>query len=167
MKTFHLAAVLAALFSASAAGSSPAATPGAATLTPHAPIRPLGACMRAGTPRDWGVVDAKRVVVHTRDGRYYDIGLSNTCPEMARRPWLTVTEGWGRAPRDGRICGDIGETVVPHGGGYTHVRMPCQVNGIRRIDKATYEAVFRMTPVEGRHYLDTRPGYAAPEVAAR
>lgn len=151
MKAIHLATTLGVLLLAGS-GSAPA---GEQVAPAHQPLRPLGECMRAGRPRDWGVVDAKRVVVHTRDGRYYDIRLQDSCPAMATRPYLSATEGWHAPVVDGRICGEMGEALIPHG--FRRDRLtdhPCRIASLQRIDKQAFDTIFQMTPVEARHFLD-------------
>jgi hypothetical protein len=151
MKAIHLAAMLGVLLLAGS-GSAPAGEPSSPV---HQPLRPLGECMRAGRIKDWGVVDAHRVVVHTWDGRYYDIGLQDSCPTMARRAFLTATEGWHAPMPDGRICGEMGEALLPHG--FRPDRLtdhPCRIANLQRIDRKTFDTIFRMTPVEARHFLD-------------
>ena len=169
MKAIHLAAALGVLLLAGS-GNAPAGQP-----TGHKPLRPLGECMRTDPPRDWGVVDARRVVVRTRDNRYYDISLQDNCPAMATRPYLTVTEVRHGAMPDGRVCGEMGEALIPRGffrDGLTD--RPCRIANVRRIDKQAFDAIFRMTPVEARHFLDeqgnpvTKPGKpGAGEMASR
>ena len=139
MKAIPLTAAMALLL---AAGAGPA---NAVEPAGHAPISPVGQCMRAGQARDWGVVDARRVVVKTWDGRYYDINLKDNCPAMAKKAYLTLSEG--RMVRDGRICGEIGESVLAHGGQANRLHdRPCRIDSLRRMDKQEFEAFFEPAP---------------------
>ena len=160
MKAMHLAA-LAALFSATAVVPAQAVDPaaqGTQAAPGHVPISPLGECMRAGRARDWGVVDATRLVVRTWDGRHYDIGLKDKCPAAAKKAYLALTEG--RGLRDGRICGELGDAVLPVSASYDRYRdRPCRIDSLRRIDKATFEHVFTLSPEQGRQFLDASPAY--------
>ena len=139
MKTIPLTATIALLL---------ATLPGAATAkepTGHAPLSPVGECMRAGRAREWGVVDAQRVVVRTWDNRYYDISLKDKCPAMAKKSYLALTEGG--VVRDGRICGEMGEHVVPHGGKANRLNdRPCRIDHLRRMDQEEYQSFFAPTP---------------------
>lgn len=160
MKAMHMAA-LAALVSATTLGPARAGGPaphGKQAAPGHAPMAPLGECMRAGRARDWGVVDATRLVVGTWDGRHYDIGLKDKCPATAKKAYLALTEGKGL--RDGRICGELGDTVLPVSASYDRYRdRPCRIDSMRRIDKATFEQVFTLSPEQGRQFLDASPAY--------
>lgn len=126
-------------------------------------LRPIGECMVARDVRDWGVIGERRLVVHTLGGRYYDIALRDRCPDLQRRPFLSFREGPAALPlgsgrgaplrggdpvtTDGRICGDLGDAVVPRGGAWNGTEIPCRIASVRRIDKAGYDAVFdRGTP---------------------
>lgn len=153
MKAIHLAVALGAALLAGS-GTAPAVEP-APLGHQHQPLRPLGECMRAGRIKDWGVVDARRVVVHTWDGRYYQVSLQDSCPAMAKRAFLSATEGWHAPMPDGRICGEMGEALLPHG--FHRDRLtdhPCRIANVRRIDRATFDTVFDMTPVEAHRFLD-------------
>lgn len=175
MKTPLLLAVLSLSgFSlASVAGASDPAAPDPR----HAPLRPLGECMVARHVRDWGVVDARRVVVRTLGERYYDVRLRHDCRAMARRPLLSFSDslrplplGSGRGYRrdlgrdrvasDGRICGDMGESVIPHGGFWTGTEIPCRIDSVRRIERQAFEGVFGRSPAEARDLLDASPSLA-------
>lgn len=141
MKAIHLMAL--AALCALPAGPAAAAEP--ATPAQDSTLQPLGECMRSGQAREWGVIDAQRVVVRTWDNRYYDIALKDKCPAMAKKAYLSLSEG--RAIRDGRICGEIGENVLAHGGlpDRLHDR-PCRIDSLRRIEKQEYDAHFAPAP---------------------
>lgn len=158
------------------AGVSGAAGPetGQSAQAPVAPLRPLGECMVARQVLDWGVIDERRLVVRSLGNRYYDIRLSHRCPAMARRPLLSFRDGLQPLPlgsargfrygvgadpitTDGRICGDLGDAVVPHGGFWTGTEIPCDIAQVRRIDKDAFEGVFGKSTPEAYRLLDQSP----------
>lgn len=165
MKTPLLAAIALVL----ASGVTTAAGP-----ERKAPIRPVGDCMVARQVRDWGVVDNRRLVVRTLGDRYYDVELSHSCRDLSRRPLLSFRDGLrplplgsgrgfrpgvGRNPvlDDGRICGDLGESVIPHGGVWSGTEIPCRIASVRRIDKRAFDGVFGRSPKQARAMLDASP----------
>ena len=165
MKTSILAAIALVL----ASGVTTAAGP-----VRKAPIRPIGDCMVARQVRDWGVVDNRRLVVRTLGERYYDIELSHACRDLGRRPLLSFRDGptpvplgSGRGFRrgvgsnpaldDGRVCGDLGESVIPHGGVWSGTEIPCRIASVRRIDKRAFDGVFGRSSKDARAMLDASP----------
>ena len=179
MKTpMLLAALSLAGFSlASVAGAS-----GAAGADPQtAPLRPLGECMVARHVRDWGVVDERRLVVRTLGERYYDVRLRHDCRDLLRRPLLSFSDrmqplplGSGRGYRrgvgedpvttDGRICGDLGDSVIPHGGVLNGTEIPCRIDSVRRIERQAFDGVFGKSPTEARAFLDASPSLVPAEL---
>lgn len=158
-----------------ALGLTHAAGPDARTATPKAPpLRPVGECMVSRQVLDWGVVDDRRVVVRTLGGRYYDVQLQHGCRDMLRRPFLSFHDGplqlplgsgrgWrhgvGRDPvtSDGRICGDLGDAVLPRGGLLNGTEIPCRIASVRRIDKRAYDGVFGVDSASANRMLDRSP----------
>jgi hypothetical protein len=142
-----------ALVALGASAAGPAAPPAA-------PIRPVSDCLKLDQIMDWGVVDQRRVVVKSLGKRYYDIRLGNNCPDLLRRPYLSFREGLQQQPdprtgkrsgvgidpvtHDGRICGDLGDAVVPRSAQASSTDIPCRIGSIRRIDEAAYEGMFRV-----------------------
>lgn len=156
------------------AGLAIAAGPAQRAAQARAPIRPLGDCMVARQVRDWGVVDDRRLVVRTLGNRYYDIELQHGCRAMLRSPYLSFFDGpvqlplgsgrgWrpgiGRDPvtSDGRICGDLGDSVLPRGGVLNGSEIPCRIAGIRRIDQRAFDGVFGKDSYQARRTLDASP----------
>jgi hypothetical protein len=165
MKTSILAAIALVLASGVTAAAGPVRKP---------PIRPIGDCMVARQVRDWGVVDNRRLVVRTLGNRYYDVELSHACRDLSRRPLLSFRDGpmpiplgSGRGFRrgfasnpvldDGRICGDLGESVIPHGGVWSGTEIPCRIASVRRIDKHAFDGVFGRSSPDARAMLDASP----------
>lgn len=141
---------------------------------PHPPLRPVGECMVSRQVLDWGVVDNRRLVVKTLGSRYYDIELSHSCRDLDRRPFLAFRDGMQQLPlgsgrgwrpgvgsdpvtNDGRICGDIGDAVIPHSALWTGSEIPCRIASVRRIDKRAFEGVFGKSSQEARRLLDASP----------
>ena len=143
------------------------------------PLRPIGECMVARQVRDWGVVDNRRLVVRTLGNRYYDVELSHSCRDLSRRPFVSFRDGpmplplgSGRGFRrgvgsnpvldDGRICGDLGESVIPHGGVWNGTEIPCRIASVRRIDKRAFDGVFGRSSRDARALLDSSPSLHPP-----
>ncbi len=167
MKTPLLALLASAL--ALGAGVSSAAGP-----TPRTPIRPTGDCLVARQVLDWGVVDDRRLVVKSLGKRYYDIQLAHSCRDLNRRPYLTFRDGLRPTPlgsgrgfrrgvgsdpvtSDGRICGDLGDAVIPVSGVRNGLEIPCRIGNIRRIDENTFESVFGRDSRSANALLDSAP----------
>lgn len=127
--------------------------------TRAAPIRPVGDCLVVRDVMEWGVVDDRRMVVKSLGKRYYDIQLNASCRDLKRKPYLGFREGLRPSPlgsgrgynadtasdpvtADGRICGDLGDAVVPLGGGHTGLELPCTIERIQRIDETIYKQFF-------------------------
>jgi hypothetical protein len=123
---------------------------------------------------DWGVVDDRRLVVKSLGSRYYDIQLSNSCRDLNRRPYLAFRDGLQAMPlgsargfrrgvgsdpvtTDGRICGDLGDSVVPVSGVRNGLEIPCRIGSIRRIDKDAFEGVFGRDSRSANALLDSAP----------
>ncbi len=98
------------------------------------PIKPITDCMDPGRVRAWSnqgdrvVVDAGR--------RQYVIELAHGCPELDLNPFL----GFISHNPSGRICGDVGDRLVPHGA-HASVRRQCSIRGMRMIDRAEYASM--------------------------
>lgn len=138
------------------------------------PLRPVGECLVSRQVLDWGVIDQRRLVVKTLGSRYYDVQLSHRCPDLNRRPYLAFRDGLqpmrlgsgrGFSPgigsdpvtNDGRICGDIGDAVVPRSGINTGLDLPCDIASIRRIERRAFDTVFGMDAREANAMLNASP----------
>ena len=143
------------------------------------PLRPVGECLVSRQVLDWGVVDQRRLVVKTLGSRYYDVQLSHRCPDLNRRPYLAFRDGlqpmrlcsgrgfspWlGSDPvtSDGRICGDIGDAVVPRSGFHTGMDLPCDIASVRRIERRAFDTVFGMDSRSANALLDSSPSVVRP-----
>ncbi len=126
-----------ALMTAAAAAAEPPPTPQAP------PLRPIAECLRAPQVLEWGVLDRRRLVIKSLGSRYYDVRLTHDCRDLERRPYLAFRSGTlGDRALAGRVCGDIGDAVIPHSPVRDGLELPCDIASIRRIDASTYEAAF-------------------------
>jgi hypothetical protein len=87
-----------------------APTPARAAESGHAPLRPMSECIDPGRVRSWRMLDDDRVLVDA-GRRHYLIELQSGCPELSHNPFL----GFISNNPIGRVCGDIGDRLVPHG----------------------------------------------------
>lgn len=151
------------------AGVSSAADP-----PPASKISPLGDCLVANQVTAWGVIDDRRLVVKSLGKRYYDIQLSHACQDLERRPYLSFRDGsrfsgpgsarysGSRAGGgDGRVCGDIGDAIIPISGFRDGFERPCDIRAMRRIDAATFERVFELDPGAANELLDAAPPFGS------
>ena len=120
------------------------------------PIRPVSQCLRTDRISDWKVIDDQRLLVKSLGSRYFDIRLSSRCPRLIGtshigfrdgvQPLMQPSRPAGNAPgqnpttTDGRICGDIGDAVIPRDGGIDTTQIPCDIASIQRIDAEQWKA---------------------------
>lgn len=173
MKTFLLPLLIGVLMLGT--GVSGAAGPG----SNGSPLRPTGECLVTQQVLDWGVVDQRRLVVKTLGSRYYDIQLSHRCPDLNRRPYLSFRDGLQSMPlgsgrglqpgvgadpvtSDGRICGDLGDAVVPRSGIRIGLDLPCDIANVRRIDQRAFDDVLGKDSREANAMLDASPSLVRP-----
>lgn len=133
MKVFFSlgAALMVALLAAPALASSDGEAPAAS------PLRPLGECLRADQVMGWKRVDDQRVVVKAAGGKYFDVMLKSSCPALAKSSHLLFRDGnqASAGPTvDGRICGDLGDAVIPRTSAESTAAMvPCYISSIRPV----------------------------------
>jgi hypothetical protein len=111
-------------------GSAAAASAPQARIT----IKPIGDCIRLDQINEWHVVNARTVIVRTGPKRYR-ADLQNDCPRLALGPpgLFFHPNASNQAISDGRICGEVGETVSsPH-------QPPCAIQSLKIIDKAAFD----------------------------
>ncbi len=65
--------------------------------------------------------------------------------------------GGNPVTNDGRICGDIGDAVVPRSGINTGLDLPCDIASIRRIERRAFDTVFGMDSRSVNAMLDASP----------
>ena len=153
-----------------AAGLAVAGVSSAQDPRPPSRITPVGDCLVSRNVTAWGVVDDQRLVVRSLGQRYFDIQLSHACRDLTRRPHLLFRDGsafsgpgsvrssGSRAGGgDGRICGDIGDAIIPVSGRRTGSERPCDIRSMRRIDAATFERVFEVDAATANQFLDAAP----------
>jgi hypothetical protein len=157
-----------ALLSALAfAGISSAADP-----VPASRITRTSDCLVPSRVIAWGVVDDRRLVVKSLGQRYHDIQLSHACRDLSRRPFITFRDGSrfsgpGSARHSGRragagdmrICGNIGDAIVPVSGARTGQEIPCDIRAMRRIDGALFDRVFELDAAAANKLLDAAPAF--------
>lgn len=129
---------------------------------PGKPIRPESDCLVANHVSAWGVIHDQRLVVKSVGERYYDIQLAQSCPKLEREHFLSFRKGFmptsGSRTPNLLICGDMGDAVKLNRGigGSSN---PCLISSIRRIDRATFDAVFGKDSNSGDSALDQAPDY--------
>lgn len=136
---------------------------------PPSRITPVGDCLVSRNVTAWGVVDDRRLVVRSLGQRYFDIELSHACRDLTRRSHIVFRDGSdfsgpgsvrrsrSGARGDGRICGDIGDAVIPVSGGRSGTEIPCDIRSMRRIDGATFDRVFEVDAATANRLLDAAP----------
>lgn len=111
-------------------------TAGAVTTAEAAPPRtPLLAadCINTTQINDWHIIDAHTAIVRTGPKRYL-VKLSVDCPQLSHPPGLIFKANQANAVvNQGRICGEVGETVGTRG------RPPCPLESVSLIDKARFD----------------------------
>ncbi len=139
---------------------------------PPSRISPVGDCLVSRNVTAWGVVDDRRLVVRSLGQRYFDIQLSHACRDLSRRSQLLFRDGSdfsgpgsvSRSGRrggggDGRICGDIGDAIIPVSGRRNGSERPCDIRSMQRIDAATFDRVFEVDPATANQLLDAVPPF--------
>lgn len=128
----------------------------AAEPAANQPIRPVSQCLRTDRISDWKVIDDQHLMVKSLGSRYFDIRLTTHCPRLTTSSYIGFRDGVqplmqpsrraGNAPgqnpttTDGRICGDIGDAVIPQTGTVDSTQPPCDIASIQRIDEDTWKA---------------------------
>lgn len=129
------AAVLLAL-AAGAALAAPEGLPAAGRdADGYAPLRPVGECIDPARVRSWALDGDERLLIDA-GRRHYLVELSTGCPELGINPFI----GFVSRNPSGRICGDIGDRVVPHGSAAAG-RGWCPIQRVNVIDEAQYAAL--------------------------
>jgi len=100
----------------------------------YAPLRPLSECLDPGRVRSWQLLDDTRVLVDA-GRRHYLVVLTRTCPELG---YNTEIQFSNKGPGQ-RICGDLGEQILPSGSLAGAIR-PCDIQRLLRISRDEYEA---------------------------
>lgn len=122
-----------------------ALTASAVTAAETAPPRtPLLAadCINTSQINDWHIVDARTAIVRTGPKRYL-VTLQVDCPQLSHPPGLIFKANQSNAVvNQGRICGEVGETVRTRG------RPPCPIESVSLIDKARFTQLTK----DAKHY---------------
>lgn len=131
----------------------------AAERTGAKPIRPVSQCLRTDRISDWKVIDDQRLLVKSLGNRYFDIQLANHCPRLTSSSYVGFRDGVqplmspsrpassapGQNPTttDGRICGDIGDAVIPQAGSIDMSQPPCDIASIRPMDAESWKSAVK------------------------
>jgi hypothetical protein len=89
-------------------------------------------CMYPGHVRSWSLLQDSRVLVDA-GRRQFVIELQEGCPGLGHNPFL----GFITNHPGGRICGQNGDRLIPHGSAATD-RSPCAIRDLRAISKDDY-----------------------------
>ena len=119
-------------------------------------IRPVSQCLRTDRISDWKVIDDQHLMVKSLGSRYFDIRLTAHCPRLTSSSYIGFRDGaqplmqpsrrTGNAPgqnpitTDGRICGDIGDAVIPQSGTVDATQPPCDIASIQRVDEEIWKS---------------------------
>lgn len=119
------------------------------------PIRPVAQCLRIDRVSDWKAIDDRHLLVKAQGGRYFDIALQDRCGELVGAPYVGFRDGnqpvaLGRhrssmataqnpVTTDGRICGDLGDAVIPRDGSNSLPMVPCRIARIRPTDREAWK----------------------------
>ena len=113
-----------------------AAATGSAAFAANAPRKalPYAQCIQTDKINEWHVVDARTALVRTGPYRYV-MHLKADCPRLGIGvPGLLLHAGESnRAAGEGRICGDLGDTVAARD------QPPCAIDSVEQVDQATFE----------------------------
>ncbi|MCB1561479.1 MAG: hypothetical protein KDI75_10375 [Xanthomonadales bacterium] len=125
------------------------------------PLRPVSQCLRTNQVSDWKVINDRHLLVKALGNRYYDIRLSNRCVRLTSSTYIGFRDGVqplmvpgrpaghaaGQNPTttDDRICGDIGDAVLPRNGASDDAQPPCDIATIRRVDKETWKSAKKLS----------------------
>lgn len=102
------------------------------------PLRPFAACMDPRQVRGWSQIDEGELLVDAGRSRYH-ITLDTHCGDLGFSTGIRFeSKGVGGG---GRICGDLGDSVVPLG---TSSRsLPCSIGRIKPVSKEEYNALLQ------------------------
>lgn len=120
-----------------------ATLPAAASQQARTPIKPISDCIRVDQINEWYVVDPHTAIVRTGPKRFR-VNLQNDCPRLLLGPpgLLFHPNQSNLAIGNGRICGEVGETVS------SREQPPCAIQSVEKIDKADFD---RMALKARRH----------------
>ncbi|HEY0198968.1 MAG TPA: DUF6491 family protein [Rhodanobacter sp.] len=96
----------------------------------HAPLRAAD-CIDTSNINEWKIVDERTAIVRTGPKRYL-VTLKSSCPQLSHPPGLMFNTRPSGGANQGRICGDIGETVRTRG------QPACPIESVSIIDKAKF-----------------------------
>lgn len=107
-------------------------TVASAAPPPRTPL-PAAECLQPSRINDWRIVDDRTAIVRTGP-TYYEVKLRAACPQLRHPPGLMFkANAANTSSNDGRICGEVGETVHSSG------QPPCAIQSVQRIDKTRFD----------------------------
>jgi len=91
-------------------------------------------CIDPSQINEWHIVDARTAIVRTGPKRYL-VTLQSACPRLGiSPPGLMFRPNQSNAlVNQGRICGEVGETVRSRN------QPPCAIESVSQIDKARFD----------------------------
>jgi hypothetical protein len=99
---------------------------------PRTPL-PAAECIQPSRINAWHIVDARTATLRTGP-KYYQVKLQSACPQLRHPPGLIFTANAANtSANNGRICGEVGETVHSQG------QPPCAIESVQRIDKRRFD----------------------------
>ena len=95
---------------------------------------PYAQCIQTDKINEWHVVDARTALVRTGPYRYL-VHLAADCPRLGigAPGFLLRASESGKSVGDGRICGQVGETVSGRD------QPACAISSVEMVDKAKFE----------------------------
>lgn len=114
-------------------GASAGAVQAADTAPARSPL-PAADCIDTSQINEWHIIDASTAIVRTGPKRYL-VTLQNVCPRLGMAPAGLIfrPNPSNAAVNQGRICGEVGETV------HSRYQPPCAIESVSKIDKARFE----------------------------
>jgi hypothetical protein len=104
-----------------------------ASDTARSPL-PAADCIDTTQINEWHIIDARTAIVRTGPKRYL-VTLQSVCPRLGMAPAGLIfrPNPSNTAVNQGRICGEVGETVR------SRYQPPCAIESVSKIDKARFE----------------------------
>jgi hypothetical protein len=93
-------------------------------------------CIDTSQINEWHIVDARTAIVRTGPKRYL-VKLQSDCPRLGMSPpgLLFRPNRSNAVVNQGRICGEVGETVRSRN------QPPCAIESVSKIDKPRFDAL--------------------------
>lgn len=114
-------------------GASAGAVQASETAAARSPLLAAD-CIDTTQINEWHIVDARTAIVRTGPKRYL-VTLQSACPRLGMAPAGLIfrPNPSNAAVNQGRICGEVGETVRSRN------QPPCAIESISKIDKPRFD----------------------------